>query len=212
MTTPSRGMPDEPDLQIVDEDRARRPLTVRALAGQRPRGGATRKGDVEDGHELGPSRSGCHNPEPRGVRKKACPQAIKPLNVSPTSARRLREAELLQHLGRRALPLGHEDVAPMYCRSSTPILLDQKPEATRSRKLLKKAHALAHLGLAPWPSGPGDVVEHLRCARPRCSRGTSCRSGPAHSRSSQARPPRIAVWRLSRSRSVDEGIESSLSP
>jgi len=37
---------------------------------------------------------------------------------------------------------------PMYCRSSTPILLDQNPEAVRSRKLLKKATPCANSGFA----------------------------------------------------------------
>src|SRR5215467_437801 len=35
---------------------------------------------------------------------------------------------------------------PIYCRSSTPILLDQNPLAVRSRKLLKKAAADAKAG------------------------------------------------------------------
>ena len=37
---------------------------------------------------------------------------------------------------------------PMYCRSSTPILLDQNPPAVRSRKLLKNATPCANSGFA----------------------------------------------------------------
>src|SRR5690349_1686193 len=37
---------------------------------------------------------------------------------------------------------------PMYFRSSTPILLDQKPDAVRSRKLLKKATPWLNSGFA----------------------------------------------------------------
>ena len=50
----------------------------------------------------------------------------------------------------------------MYCRSSTPILLDQKPEAVRSRKLVKKRTPGFSSALPLAFSGPGDVVEHLR--------------------------------------------------
>ena len=46
---------------------------------------------------------------------------------------------------------------PMYCRSVTPILLDQNPAAVRSRKLLKKATPCANSGFAFC--GPRDVVE-----------------------------------------------------
>src|SRR5215467_13032663 len=56
---------------------------------------------------------------------------------------------------------------PRYCRSSTPILLVQKPLAVRSRKLLKKA--------APWASAGSTFPGYAR------SSSTRLRSTSVHS-------------------------------
>ena len=56
-------------------------------------------------------------------------------------------------------------VLPVYCRSSTPTLLDQKPEAVRVAEPVEERNALAVLGLGLLV--PGDVVHHLEALRLR---------------------------------------------
>ena len=84
-------------------------------------------------------------------------------------------------------------VLPMYCRSAMPILLVQNPVAVRSRKLLKKATPCDELAASPSPAT-------------RCRRAPPCAAAAvhveerlvealSHSRSIQARPPRIGVCR-----------------
>ena len=99
--------------------------------------------------------------------------AERALESADITAGRPGDPELLQRLVRTALPLG-DDMLPMYCRSSTPILLEQNPLAVRSRKLLKKATPCANSGFALLR--PGDVVEDGARAPARCRRGTACRS------------------------------------
>src|SRR6185295_1791782 len=79
---------------------------------------------------------------------------------------------------------------PRYFRSSTPILLEKKPDAVRSRKLLKNA--------TPWLTSGFAFCGHamssrtaVRSAAVQSRNVLSWRSWP--SRSIHARPPRIAV-------------------
>src|SRR5258706_5586788 len=99
-------------------------------------------------------------------------------------------------------------VLPMYFKSSTPTLLDQKPEAVRSRNWLKNATPWLCSGLAFLCQAMSSTTWR-RSASVQSAKLLAKRS--PHSRSSQARPPRIAVWRFSRWRSVARASTIQLS-
>ena len=81
------------------------------------------------------------------------------------------------------------NVLPMKRRSSTPILLDQKPEATRSRMSVKNAAP----GSMPGFAFAGQAMSSRICRRWASDAATNDRAKRLRdSWFSQARPPRIA--------------------
>ena len=79
---------------------------------------------------------------------------------------------------------------PRYWRSSTPILLDQNPDAVKFRKLLKKRTPVCISGRARRGQAMSSSIA-VCCTRSHSRNGFPKR--PTHSASSHASPERIHV-------------------
>ena len=189
----------------VDARRQRAAAVQRSRASSRARrDGSGPLGPTTQGHRAAEIRCG-------SGRSRPC-AGTRPRDRAPASRTRRRAERHPERSppGRLASTSGGQpfhsatNVLPMKRRSSTPILLDQKPEATRSRKSVKNAAPGLHLRPAPSPARRcrrGAAVRSSAERRPR----SPCRSACAHSRSSQARPPRTRVCSRSRSRTSASG-------